>query len=252
MKKTAAKTEQKSAAAEAMTDKEEGESTMEEQEGLEPEVSESTEANDPRLVDNDTLEDEGMRLFGGKEGQKSAESRGPSLEEQLQAANALVEEHRNASLRAVAEMQNVRKRFERESQQARQFAVEGFARDLLMVADNLERALAAVPTECSNELKMFGEGVAMTQNELTRAFNKHGVTRLESLGAAFDPHLHQAVLQVEEASAQPGTVVKELQPGYLLNGRLLRPAMVGVAKEMEPPVQEAESEAVAEAEESID
>ncbi|MBF0463272.1 MAG: nucleotide exchange factor GrpE [Magnetococcales bacterium] len=195
-----------------------------------------TESGAPGSADGDQLEDATMRFFGGA-GEQAAAAKGadgPSLEAQLQAAQALAEEQRNACLRAVAEMQNARKRFERESQQARQYAVEGFARDLLTVADNLERALAAVPKECTPELKLFQDGVAMTQNELARAFGKHGVTLIKALHEPFDPNLHQAVFQVEETDAPAGTVVRELQSGYLLSGRLLRPAMVGVAKEKEP------------------
>ncbi|MBF0162557.1 MAG: nucleotide exchange factor GrpE [Magnetococcales bacterium] len=200
---------------------------------------------------HDALEDEAMRFFGGAKREEPQEDpmsamaaeavAGPSLEEleeQLRAAQAEAEAQRNAHVRALAEMQNVRKRFERESQQARQFALEGFARDLLTVADNLERALAAVPKECSAELQMFREGVAMTQNELSRVFGKQGVVRIEALNAPFDPNLHQAVLQVETATAAAGTVVQEMQAGYLLNGRLLRPAMVGVALEVTPPSPE--------------
>ncbi len=191
---------------------------------------------------DDTLEDASMRFFGGAgDGDQPPTDQGaagePSLEEQLQTAISESEAHRNAHLRTMAEMQNMRKRFEREGQQARQYAIEGFARDLLTVADNLERALAAVPAECSPDLKMFQEGVAMTQNELTRALGKHGVTRVKALHEPFDPNLHQGVLQVEEADALPGTVVREMQAGYLLNGRLLRPAMVGVAKEPEQAIE---------------
>lgn len=236
------KKEQPSVAAEDLVNEDGEQMRVGGTEGAEDLVAEHANTRDAQLASNDLSEDESMRLFGGEQesaAKGSAASREPSLEEQLQAATALAEEHRNASLRAAAEMQNVRKRFERESKQARQYAVEGFARDLLMVADNLERALAAVPVECSPELKMFQDGVAMTQNELIRAFGKHGVTRLSVLNEPFDPNLHQAVLQVEEVTASPGTVVRELQSGYLLNGRLLRPAMVGVAKEMEETAQEA-------------
>ncbi|MEO5339617.1 MAG: nucleotide exchange factor GrpE [Magnetococcus sp. MYC-9] len=199
---------------------------------------ESPGTGDAESTGSDQSEDASMRFFGGTGDRTSAEmgSTGAEtspLEAQLQAALAQAEEQRNAHLRAVAEMQNVRKRFERESQQARQFAIEGFARDLLMVADNLERALDAVPKECSAELNMFREGVAMTQNELARAFGKHGLSRIQALNEPFDPNLHQAVLQVEDASLQPGTVVREMQTGYLLNGRLLRPSMVGVSRQPE-------------------
>ncbi|MEO5350522.1 MAG: nucleotide exchange factor GrpE [Magnetococcus sp. YQC-3] len=214
-------------------------------------MSEQDEAAVQGSSGNDTVEEAAMRLFGGGEEEQAATAKGkgeegPSLEAQLQAAQAQAEEQRAACLRAVAEMQNARKRFEREGQQARQYAIEGFARDLLTVADNLERALAAVPKECSAELKLFQDGVAMTQNELARAFGKHGVTRIQAMLEPFDPNLHQAVMQVEDAVAAPGTVVRELQSGYLLNGRLLRPAMVGVAKEPEQAAVQEDVAAVVE------
>lgn len=153
-----------------------------------------------------------------------------SLENQLKEAQALAEENRNAYLRALAEMQNIRKRSERDTQQSRQYAVESFARDLLPVADNLERALDAIPEECGLELKTLQDGVLMIQKELIRSFDKHGVKRIDALNTPFDPHLHQAVMQIATDKIEPGKVVQEMQTGYQLNGRLLRPSMVGVAK----------------------
>jgi molecular chaperone GrpE len=181
------------------------------------------------------IEEAVSRLFNEASGAavSGAVETGPSLEKQLQSALAQVEEQRAAHLRAVAEMQNVRKRFERESQQTRQFAIEGFARDLLQVADNLERAMAAVPKECSPDLKAFLEGVGMTQNELVRVLGKHGVSRVKALHEPFDHNAHQAVMEVASAEIPVGHVAQELQAGYLLNGRLLRAAMVGVAKAVE-------------------
>ncbi|MBF0097423.1 MAG: nucleotide exchange factor GrpE [Magnetococcales bacterium] len=180
------------------------------------------------------IEEAVSRLFNEASTAASATvETGPDLEKQLQSALAQVEEQRGAHLRAVAEMQNVRKRFERESQQARQFAIEGFARDLLQVADNLERAMGAVPKECSADLKAFLEGVGMTQNELVRVLGKHGVARVKALHEPFDHNVHQAVMEVASAELPAGHVAQELQAGYLLNGRLLRAAMVGVAKAAE-------------------
>ena len=186
-----------------------------------------------------TLEEEAMRFFGRADGgdEASTEKRGaadePPLEEQLRNALALAEEQRKNHLSTVAEMQNIRKRQDRDNQLNRQFAIESFARDLLLVADNLERALAAMPKESSTESQAIQDGVLMIQSELNRAFAKHGVTRIEALNTPFDPHIHQAVVHVEKAESQPGNVIQEMQPGYMLNGRLLRPAMVGVAKEPE-------------------
>lgn len=155
----------------------------------------------------------------------------PSLSAQLEEAMATAEKNRNAYLRALADMQNLRKRSERENEQSRRFAIEGFARDLLPVADNLERALSAIPEDSGPELKALEDGVKMIQNELTRALEKHGVTRIEALNLPFDPNLHQAVVQMDAPALEPGMVAQVMQSGYLLNNRLLRPSMVGVAKE---------------------
>lgn len=190
-----------------------------------------------RATSSGTLEEEAMRFFSRADVGDNASTKkntssasGSSLAEQLHDALGLVKEHRNAYLQVMAEMQNFRKRSDRDNQQSRQFAIEGFARDLLLVADNLERALAAMPEEGSAEFKAMQDGVALIQSELNRAFEKHGVTRIKALKEPFDPHLHQAVMHVEDALAQVGDVVQEMQAGYLLNGRLLRPAMVAVAK----------------------
>ncbi|MBF0284714.1 MAG: nucleotide exchange factor GrpE [Magnetococcales bacterium] len=159
-------------------------------------------------------------------------------EDPLTAAEHRAEEHRQSMLRALADLENVRRRTARESEQNRKYALEGFAKDLLPVADNLERALQAIrqqpeePSEPARKaLSALVDGVEMIRAELNKAFQKHGVVRIEALNAPFDPHLHQAVMEVPSPDALPGSVVMELQAGYLLNDRLLRPAMVGVAKD---------------------
>lgn len=152
------------------------------------------------------------------------------MEEKLQQAEARATEQKDAWLRAMAEMENLRKRMNREIDNARKFALEGFAKDLLSVADNLERALAAVSTGDEAQMDKLTEGVRLIQSEVLRTFGKHGITRLEALNQPFDPHMHQAMMEVADGQAAPGTVVYELQAGYLLNERLLRPAMVGIAK----------------------
>ncbi|MBF0613231.1 MAG: nucleotide exchange factor GrpE [Magnetococcales bacterium] len=152
------------------------------------------------------------------------------LEEKLKAAEARLNEERDARLRVVAEMENMRKRTLREIDNARKFALEGFAKDLLNVADNLERALQAATSGGDGQLDKLTEGVRLIQSEVVRTFGKHGITRLDAVNRPFDPHMHQAMMEVPNPEAAPGTVVCELQAGYLLNERLLRPAMVGVAK----------------------
>lgn len=136
-------------------------------------------------------------------------------------------------LRTMAELDNYRKRAEREREEMAKFAITGFARDLLTVPDNLRRALESVPIDHEKPeelLKTLLEGVEITEKELLAAFKKHGIEKIEPLGKPFDHHFHQAMFELEDPDQPAGTVVHMLQPGYTLNGRLLRPALVGVAK----------------------
>jgi molecular chaperone GrpE len=154
----------------------------------------------------------------------------PDDRARLQAENA---ELKDRALRTLAEMENLRKRTEREVADARAYAVSAFARDLLSVADNLGRALGAVPEGDAEHpaLKALAEGVAMTGREMETTLAKHGVTKVEPRpGDRFDPNLHQAMFEVPDPSVPTGTVVQVAAPGFTISGRLLRPAMVGVSK----------------------
>ncbi|HKR25629.1 MAG TPA: nucleotide exchange factor GrpE [Allosphingosinicella sp.] len=143
-----------------------------------------------------------------------------------------LEEVRQHVLYAQAETQNVRRRLEQEKTNAAQYAATAFARDMLSVKDNLERALTAIPEELRGDERMKGliAGIEATGRELDSAFQRHGIARVEALGKALDPHLHQAMLEVPTDKAEPGTIVQEMQPGYVIKDLLLRPALVGVAK----------------------
>jgi molecular chaperone GrpE len=143
-----------------------------------------------------------------------------------------LEEVRQHVLYAQAETQNVRRRLEQEKVSAAQYAATGFARDMLSVKDNLERALAAIPEDLREDERMKGlvAGIEATGRELESAFQRHGIARVEAMGKPLDPHLHQAMLEVPTDEAEPGTIVQEMQPGYTIKDRLLRPALVGVAK----------------------
>ena len=134
--------------------------------------------------------------------------------------------------RAIAETENVRRRLEREKTDASAYAVTGFARDLLAVADNMARALAALPAEASSNeaLKPIITGIEMTEKELFSVFSRYGISRVEAVGQPLDPNRHQAMLEVESDDQEPGTIVQELQSGYVIKDRLLRPALVSVAK----------------------
>ena len=136
-------------------------------------------------------------------------------------------------LRTLAELENYRKRAEREREETAKFALTGFSREILTVADNLRRAIESIPEEYDNPQDLLSsllEGVKITENELFSAFKKHNIEKIDPLSQPFDHHLHQAMFEVEDPDQPAGTIVHVLQPGYQLNGRLLRPALVGVSK----------------------
>ena len=143
-----------------------------------------------------------------------------------------LEEVRQHVLYAQAETQNVRRRLEAEKQNVSAYATTGFARDMLSVKDNLDRALAAVPDELRQDDKLKGliAGIEATGRELASVFQRHGITRVEARGLPLDPNRHQAMVEIPSAEAEPGTVVQEMQAGYMIKDRLLRPALVGVAR----------------------
>jgi molecular chaperone GrpE len=137
-------------------------------------------------------------------------------------------------VRLAADMDNLRKRTERDVQDARKYAVSKFAGDMLVVGDNLRRALEAVPSEKLAEdeaLKALVDGVEMTGREMDRLLEKNGISRVAAIGERFDPHLHQAMFELPDGSVAPGTVVKVVQEGYRIGDRVLRAALVGVSKE---------------------
>jgi molecular chaperone GrpE len=135
-------------------------------------------------------------------------------------------------LYAKAETQNVRRRMEKDIADTRAYAATGFARDILSVSDNLSRALSAIPPEMREDDKMKNlvAGIEATGREIEKVFAAHGITRIAAMGLALDPNQHQAMLEVPSADAEPGTVLQELQAGYMIKDRLLRPAMVAVSK----------------------
>lgn len=135
-------------------------------------------------------------------------------------------------LYAQAETQNVRRRMEKEAQDARAYAATGFARDILSVSDNLTRALEAIPAEMreSDSMKALVTGLEATGRELESVFAKNGISRIAAMGLPLDPNQHQAMVEIPNADAEPGTIVAEMQAGYMIKDRLLRPALVGVAK----------------------
>ena len=143
-------------------------------------------------------------------------------------------ELRDRTLRTLAEMENLRKRTAREVTDARAYGITGFARDVLDIADNLQRALDAVPAETRESadpmLKALIEGVELTERSLLNALEKNGVRKFDPQGEKFDPNFQQAMYEVPDPSVPPGTVVQVVQAGYTIGERVLRPALVGIAK----------------------
>ncbi|MGY3584086.1 molecular chaperone GrpE [Bradyrhizobium sp. USDA 4341] len=168
---------------------------------------------------------------GGAADSGGAAASDPSSEDhtQLLAENA---ELKDRLLRALAEVENTRRRAERDLDNMRQYAITKFAGDMLIVADNLERAIASIPAsvrEPEAALRTLVEGVGLTEKELLRALEKHGIRKLDPVGERFDPNLHEALFEVPDPSVPRGTVMKVLQPGYAIGSRALRPAKVGIA-----------------------
>ena len=178
-------------------------------------------SDDEQKIENEAEErEETEEQTGGDEADRLAE-----LAREL-------EEVRQHVLYAQAETQNVRRRLEQEKLNAAQYAATGFARDMLSVKDNLERALMAIADDLREQEHMKGlvAGIEATGRELDKAFERHGITPIEALGQKLDPNKHQAMIEIPDDSVEPGTIVEEMQSGYMIKDRLLRPALVGVAK----------------------
>jgi molecular chaperone GrpE len=142
-------------------------------------------------------------------------------------------EMRDRLLRTMADMENLRRRTEREKTDTARYAISNFARDVLTVGDNLKRTIEHVPADAAADdpaLKSFLEGVELTERELLNVLERHGVTRIEPLGQRFDPNCHQAMYEVDNAAVPEGTVVDVMQSGYVIGDRCLRPALVAVSK----------------------
>lgn len=143
-----------------------------------------------------------------------------------------LEAQKQEVLYARAETQNVRRRMEKDVSDARSYAATGFARDVLSVWDNLSRAVESIPESLREDEKMKGlvVGIEATQRELEKVFSQNGIERVEAMGRALDPNHHQAMMEIPTDEHEPGTIVQEMQSGWVIKNRLLRPAMVGVAK----------------------
>ena len=172
------------------------------------------------------------------EGEPTAEDAVRALQALLETKDAEIAALKDQGLRALAEVENTRRRFEREQADTAKYAITNFARDLVQVLENLQRACDAVPADARKEnamLETISVGVEMTLKELLGGFEKHGIKRLDPMGEKFDHNFHQAVSQAAVPGTPAGTVVQVLQAGYIIHDRLLRPAMVVVATEAAEP-----------------
>jgi molecular chaperone GrpE len=175
----------------------------------------------PEPANDATPVDDGMDIPAGPD-------------QELAAARQEAAQLKDQLLRALAEAENVRRRAQREREDAAKYAIANFARDVLQVSDNLHRALEAIPAAAlaaDEALRNLHEGVSATERQLDAALERQQVKRVWPMGEKFDANLHQAMFEVPTADQAPGTVVQVMQAGYLIHDRLLRPALVGVAKQ---------------------
>ncbi|MFD1329086.1 nucleotide exchange factor GrpE [Mycoplana ramosa] len=190
-------------------------------------MTDDTSKHGPEAA-NDSAETAAVSPENNDAGAQAAEADPIAL---LQAENT---DLRDKYLRLAADMDNLRRRTERDVKDAKSYAIAGFARDMLGVSDNLRRGLEAIPAEAleagGTGLKALIEGVEMTERSMLAALERHGVRKLEPIGEKFDPHFHQAMFEVPNTEVPNGTVVQVIQDGYTIGERVLRPAMVGVSK----------------------
>ena len=167
-----------------------------------------------------------------EDGEFEADEQAEEPEEPGVDLQAALDDTKDRLLRAMAETENLRRRAVREREDAGKYAISGFARDMLSVLDNLRRALDSLPTDARQNETLSGlvAGVEMTERELLSTFERHGISRLEPKGEKFDHNFHQAMFHVDGSDQPDGTIVEVVQAGYVIADRLLRPAMVGVAK----------------------
>ena len=186
---------------------------------------EIVENNDENLEETNSTKNDEPQV----EADSTEEENEESEEERLQEEVRTLKEDK---IRVLAEMENLRKRFDREKIDSIKYGSVNFARDILSPGDNLERALSAINQEEDHpqSIKNLIEGLKMVQKEFSSALEKNGISKINSMNEKFDPNLHQAMMEVERDDLDEGIVVQEIQTGYMMHDRLLRPAMVGVSK----------------------
>jgi len=165
----------------------------------------------------------------------SVDLSGLSDDTRVAALEAELAQMKDQMLRSMAEAENIRKRALKEREDATKYAVTAFARDMLDISDNFRRALDAIPAEAKSGddplLKNVMDGIEAVERNLLRIFERHGITKIEPLDQIFDPNFHEVMFEAPVPGKAPGTVIQLVEPGYMLNDRLLRPARVGIAKD---------------------
>ena len=189
------------------------------------EKDEMVENNEESLEDNNSTKAEESQNEVDSNEEENEVNEEEMLKEEIRSL-------RDDKIRALAEMENLRKRFDREKIDSIKYGSVNFARDILLPGDNLERALSAINQEEDHpqSIKNLIEGLKMVQKELSSALEKNGISKIISMNEKFDPNLHQAMMEVERDDIDEGIIVQEIQTGYMMHDRLLRPAMVGVSK----------------------
>ena len=195
---------------------------------IEKDISETNETETINDINEDNTDE--INPDNNETNEKPTEEETQETEEDIlkEEIKTLKEE----KIRVLAEMENLRKRFEREKIDSIKYGSVNFARDILSPGDNLERALSAIneEEEHSQSIKNLIEGLLMVKKELSTALEKNGITKIDTINKKFDPNLHQAMMEIENNDLDEGVVVQEIQTGYMMHDRLLRPAMVGVSK----------------------
>jgi len=191
---------------------------------IEEEVNENNESE----TENE-IEEENISEKHEENEETIEEDTEETAEDKLKEAVKTLKEEK---IRVLAEMENLRKRFDREKVDSIKYGSVNFARDILSPSDNLERALSSINKEddYSQSIKNLIEGLLMVKKELSTVLEKNGITKIDTLNKKFDPNLHQAMMEIENDKLDEGVVVQEIQTGYMMHDRLLRPAMVGVSK----------------------
>jgi len=186
---------------------------------------EITENKDENLEESNSTKNDEPQVEADSTEEENEESEEERLQEEIRTL-------KEDKIRVLAEMENLRKRFDREKIDSIKYGSVNFARDILSPGDNLERALSAINQEEDHpqSIKNLIEGLKMVQKEFSSALEKNGISKINSMNEKFDPNLHQAMMEVERDDLDEGIVVQEIQTGYMMHDRLLRPAMVGVSK----------------------